>query len=115
MLEHPDASPAQAFEHARVGGWKQFTKSPYQKGHEPPINERVESFLEACVKWERAWEVLVHTGLADDIEGNASLEHRLDDAARRIAERAYALARRVGRHQGKDARLELLLNPPQLK
>ncbi len=104
MLEYPDATPAQAFEHTRVGGWRQYTRSPYNRDHEPPINERVESFLEACVRWERAWEILVHTGLVRDIEGDSNLEYRVSDAARRIAERAHALTERIVKRQRKDAR-----------
>jgi ParB-like chromosome segregation protein Spo0J len=104
MLEYPDATPAQAFEHTRVGDWRQYTRSPYQRNHEPPINERVESFLEACVKWDRAWEILVHTGLVHDIEGDSNLEHRVSDAARRIAERAHALTERIAKGRSKDTR-----------
>lgn len=114
MLEHPDATPAQAFEQARVGGWRQYTRSPYQRGHEPPVNEKVESFLEACVKWERAWEILVHTGLVHDIEGCAELEHRLSDAARRIAERAYALVKRITEQGSQDTNVSRLPGQPTL-
>lgn len=101
LVDHPDASPAQAFEHARVGGWRQYTKTPYEKGKEPPVDQRVEEFLDACVKWEHAWEVAVHTGLVHAVEGNQTYEHRINDAARRIAQRAGALADRVigGRDQ----------------
>ncbi len=102
FLENPDATPAQAFEHARVGDWKQYSKSPYQKGQEPPLNQRVEAFLDDCIKWERAWEVLVHTGLVHEIEGNSTYEYRLKDAARRIAERAGALAERIAEDQLED-------------
>ena len=111
MLEHPEATPAQAFEHTRVGGWQQYTRSPYQKGHEPPLNERVESFLEACVKWERAWEILVHTGLVHDIEGNTEYEYRLSDAARRISERSQALTERLGRGQEAHTHTKELPSP----
>lgn len=114
MLEYPDATLAQAFEHTRVGGWRQYTRSPYKKGLEPPVNERAESFLTACVKWERAWEVLVHTGLVHDIEGNSNLEYRLSDAARRIAERAHALTERIVKRQSKDTHLTELPSPPSL-
>ena len=110
---YPDATPAQAFEHTRVGGWRQYTRSPYKRGHEPPINERVDSFLEACVKWERAWEVLVHTGLVHDIEGDSNVEYRVSDAARRIAERAWALAERITKHRGTEKHLNEL--PSTLK
>ena len=99
LLDHPDASPAQGFEQARVGGWKQYTKTPYQKGQEPRLDERVESFLNDCVKWERAWEILVHTGLVHDISGNPTYEYRVKDAARRISERAGALAQRISQGQ----------------
>lgn len=95
LIEHPDASPAQAFEHTRVGDWRQYSRSPYQKGHEPSTDERVEDFLNNCVKWERTWEVLVHTGLVRDIHNNSDLEYRVKDAAYRIAERAYALSEQI--------------------
>jgi ParB-like chromosome segregation protein Spo0J len=81
MIEHPDASPAQAFEFTRVAGWKQYSRSPYQKGQEPSIDERTEEFLDACVKWEHAWEVLVETGLIFDIKGDSNLEFRVTDAS----------------------------------
>jgi len=115
MLEYPDASPAQAFEHARVGDWRQYTRSPYQKGQEPPLNEKVDNFLEACVKWERAWEILVRTGLVHDVEGDSNLEYRLKDAANRVAERAHALSERISKHQGKDAYIRALPNHPALE
>jgi ParB-like chromosome segregation protein Spo0J len=99
MLEYPDASPAQAFEHTRVGGWKQYTKSPYQRGEEPSIDEQVEEFLDACVKWERAWEVLVQTGLVFSIKGDSNLEYRLIDAARRINERTRALLEKMSKNK----------------
>ncbi len=115
LREHPDASPAQAFEQARVGGWQQYSRSPYQRGQEPPINERVESFLEACVRWERAWEVLVHTELVHDIQGDANLEYRVEDAARRITERARALSERVAKHGIEATHVEGLPNRAELK
>ena len=99
LLDHPDASPAQAFEQARVGDWKQYSKTPYQRGQRPPLDERVESFLSDCVKWERAWEVLVQTGLVHEIAGNSTYEYRVKDAARRISERAGALALRISKSQ----------------
>lgn len=95
LLEHQEASLAQAFEHARAGGWRQYTRTPYQKGHEPPLDERVEEFLSACVKWEQGWEVVVHTGLVHDISDAASYQFRVRDAARRVAERALALVERI--------------------
>lgn len=95
LVEHPEASPAQAFEHTRVGGWRQFTRSPYQKGESPPTQEQVEKFLEACVAWERAWEIVVTQGLVHKIGDSPQYIFRLKDASRRIQERAAALAERV--------------------
>ena len=95
LIEHPDASPAQAFEHARVGGWRQYTNDPYKKGESPPTQEQVEKFLEACVSWERAWETVVVNGLVHAIGDNPQYTFRLRDASRRIQERAVALAERM--------------------
>ena len=95
LIANPDANFAQAFEQARVGGWQNNTKSPYSRGDGPPVDERVESFLTECVKWERAWEIAVHTGLVHQIAGNDEYEYRVQDSARRIAERAHALAERI--------------------
>ncbi len=97
LLENPNATMAQAFEHTKVGDWRQYIRSPYQKGQEPPVSEQLERFLQACVSWERAWETVVHTGLVHELEGSAAYEHRMKDAARRIAERAVALMQRVDR------------------
>jgi len=117
LLEEPDASLPQAFEHTRVGDWKQYSKTPFQKGLAPEVNERVEAFLEACVEWERAWEVAVRTALADEIKGNDNYEYRLKDAARRIAERAQALIARIhqdGQNQIRIPELGALPEPKQL-
>ncbi|MFZ7132230.1 MAG: ParB/RepB/Spo0J family partition protein [Eubacteriales bacterium] len=114
MLQNPDAAPAQAFEHARVGGWKQYSRSPYERGKEPPNNERVDTFLEMCVKWERAWEVVVHTGLVQDIKDDANLNYRLNDAASRIAERAIALSNAINKYQEKDFEDKILLDKPDV-
>ena len=95
IIEHPEASPAQAFEHTRVGGWRQFSGSPYQKGAAPPTHEQVEKFLEACVAWERAWESVVVNGLVHSVEGDTHYVLRLRDASRRIQERAAALTDRM--------------------
>lgn len=102
MLENPNASPAQAFEQTRVGDWRQYTRSPYQKGHEPTVDRRVEEFLDICVRWERAWEVIVHTGLVHDINDNTDLEYRVSDAAYRIAERSAALSERIRKKDNKN-------------
>ena len=107
LLEHPEASPAQAFEHTRVGGWRQYTRTPYAKGYEPPVDERIEDFLHACVSWERAWEIVVHTGLVHEIAGNAGYEFRVRDGARRIVERASALVDRIDSGFSLEASLSL--------
>ena len=99
LIANPEANFAQAFEQARVGGWQNNTKTPYSKGQGPPLDERVETFLTECVKWERAWEVVVHTGLVHQIAGNDEYEYRVKDAARRIVDRANALAERIMKGQ----------------
>lgn len=58
------------------------------------LDERVEEFLPACVKWERAWED-VHTDLVHKIGDDANYRFRVRDASRRVAERALALVKRV--------------------
>ena len=110
LMEHPDASPGQAFEHARVGGWRQYTSDPYKKGEAPPTHEQVEKFLEACVVWERAWETVVVKGLVHAIGNNPQYTFRLRDASRRIQERAAALAERMNSSVQEDvASPEILL------
>lgn len=95
LLENPGASLAQAFEHTRVGGWRQYIKSPYQRGEEPPTEEQLDAFLGACVQWERAWEVLVHTGLIFKIIDNGNYESRIKEALHRIVERVQATLKKV--------------------
>lgn len=114
LLENPEASPAQAFEHTRVGDWRQYSKSPYERGHEPSIDEGVDEFLEACVKWERAWEVVVHTGLVGNVNGDANLEYRLRDSANRVAERATALSDRIAKQSTSDGSSENISTPQSL-
>lgn len=60
----------------------------------PPLDERVEEFLPACVKWERAWED-VHTGLVHEIGDDANYQFRVRDASLRVAEKALALVKRL--------------------
>ena len=60
----------------------------------PPLDERVEEFLPACVKWERAWED-VHTGLVHKIGDDANYQFRVRDASLRVAEKAMALVKRL--------------------
>lgn len=95
LLENPEASLAQAFEHTRVGDWRQYTKSPYQRGEEPPIEKQLEDFLEVCVKWEQAWEIVVHTGLIFEIIGNINYESRIKEALYRIIERVQATLKKI--------------------
>ena len=91
MIKNPEASSAQAFEHARVGGWRQFTRSPYGKGAAPDIDDQAEKFLGACVAWERAWESMIMAGLSPDIRSDAQYMYRLREACRRLGERAARL------------------------
>lgn len=95
LLENQQASMAQAFEYTRVSGWREYTKSPYKKGEEPPTEEQLEDFLENCVKWERGWEILVHTGLIFKLIGNSNYEHRIKEALFRISERVDATLRKL--------------------
>ena len=99
LIQHPEASPAQAFEHTRVDGWRQAISSPYRKGEAPPTQEQVEMFLAACVAWERAWETVVMDGLVHDVEDDPRYVSRLKDASRRIQERASALTERMSSAQ----------------
>ncbi len=94
LIKNPDASPAQAFEHARVGGWRQST-SPYQRGAAPQTKDQIEKFLDACVHWERGWETIVVEGLVHDIQNRPQDIYRLKDASRRLIERASALIDRL--------------------
>ena len=96
LLENPDANPAQAFEHSRVGGWRQYSQL-YQKGEVPPTDAQVEKFLDACVHWERAWETLVRQGLVHEIKDQPRDIYRLKEASRRLTERASALIERLTR------------------
>ncbi len=111
IVEHPEASPAQAFEHTRVGGWRQFSRTPYLKGAAPPTNEQVERFLDACVAWERAWETVVVNGLVHSVEGDTQYMFRLKDASLRIQERAAALADRMNSPTDGDATVHDLRLP----
>ena len=95
LIEHPDAGPAQAFEHARVGGWRRPTNDSCADGGAAPIQERLDKFLDACVAWERAWETVVVDGLVHTVGDNPGYAVRLRDASRRIQERAAALAERT--------------------
>lgn len=95
LLENADASLAQAFEQTHVGDWRQFIKSPYRRGEAPATEEQLEDFLEACVKWERAWEIVVHTGLVFKIIGNMNYESRIKDALYRIGERVQATLKKI--------------------
>jgi hypothetical protein len=99
LVSHPEASPAQAFEHVRVGGWRQYSSSPYAKGGAPPTQEQVEKFLEACV----AWETVVVNGLVHQVGDNPQYVQRLKDASLRIQERALALADRMRSSQQNKA------------
>ena len=96
LIQNPEASPAQAFEHARVGDWKR-PSNVYQRGEAPPTDVQVEKFLDACVHWERAWENLVLEGLVHQVKGHPQDEYRLKEASRRLTERASALLEPLSR------------------
>ncbi len=115
LLENPNANLAQAFEHTKVGEWRQYMHSPYEKGHEPPTEEKLEKFLESCVTWERAWEVMVHTGLVQEIQDNPSYAFRMKEAARRIVERSQALVERIEKGQRSETISELPTTRAMLK
>ena len=91
LIQNAEASPAQAFEHTRVGGWRQFSHSPYGKGAAPPSEEQVDKFLSACVSWERAWESMTLVGVSPEVRRNAQYMYRLKEACRRLDERANAM------------------------
>ena len=110
LIKHPGASPAQAFEHTRVGGWQRHASSPYKKGAAPPTHLQAEKFLEACVTWERAWETVVLSGLVQAVEEDRQYLFRLKDASRRIQERAAALDERLNSHSQEP---EVLLPGPR--
>lgn len=112
LIENPDASPAQAFEHTRVGGWRQFSRSPYQRGEAPPTQEQVEKFLDACVTWERAWETIVLQGLVHEVTDNPHYVFRLKDASRRIQDRAGALAARMESSTDNSAEVAIAVPGP---
>ena len=109
LIQHPEASPAQAFEHTRVGGWRQHVNSAYSKGQSSPTDDQVEKFLAVCVTWERAWETVVAQGLVHAVEGNSQYIFRLKDASRRIQERAAALEERMNSSKQENAAGELPL------
>lgn len=105
LLKNSGASPAQAFEHARVGGWRQFSKSPYGKGSTPTIEEQAEKFLGACVTWERAWESLITDGLTSEIRGSPQYTYRLKEACRRLRERTTGLLEHLESADGDTAKM----------
>ena len=112
LIDNPDASPAQAFEHSRVGGWRQYS-SPHQKGAGiPSTEEQVEKFLDACVHWERAWETLVVEGLVHKVEGHPQDIFRLRDASRRLTERSSALLERLDSLEDEPSDSLLPIMPP---
>ncbi len=109
LLKHPEASPAQAFEHTRDGGWRQHDRIAYGRGESPPTHEQVEIFLEACVAWERAWETVVVKGLVHAVADSPQYMFRLKDASRRIQERAAALEERMSKSGQHEAVVEAQL------
>ena len=111
LIQNTEASPAQAFEHTRVGGWRQFTRSPFDKGTAPPSEEQAEKFLNACVQWERAWESTVVDGLLTAVRGDAQYKYRLKEACWRLQERTADLLQCL---QADDADPAETVNDPAL-
>ena len=112
LLKNPDASAAQAFEHARVGGWRQ-SPNLYQRGAAPSTQAQVERFLDACVHWERAWETIVVEGLVHEVQDRPQDVHRLRDASQRLTERASALLDRLNGMDGESTAVASISSSPE--
>ncbi|MBW1701303.1 MAG: ParB N-terminal domain-containing protein [Deltaproteobacteria bacterium] len=91
LLDHPEASYAQAFDHTKVGGWRQYTKRPSKAELKPDYEKVVDDFLKSCVQWERAWDKLVATGVVKEIKGKKLSPYRLKDGVMRVRELAERL------------------------
>lgn len=86
LLDHPEASYAQAFDHTKVGGWRRFTKRPSKAELKPDYEKVTDEFLKSCVQWERAWDKLVATGIMKEIKGKTLSPYRLKDGVMRVKE-----------------------------
>ena len=91
LLEYPEASYAQAFEHTKVGGWRGYTKAPSKSELKPDYEKVIDEFLRACVKWERALEAFIASGVVKEIKGKTLSPYRLKDGLRRINELSQGL------------------------
>lgn len=88
LLEHPEASYAQAFEHTKVGDWRIYTKKPSVAELTSDYEKVIDEFLKSCVQWERAWDKMVPSGILKEIKGKTLSPYRLKDGLRRIIELA---------------------------
>jgi ParB/RepB/Spo0J family partition protein len=91
LLEHPESSYAQAFDHTKVGGWRMFTHQPSKSELKLDYEKVIDEFLNSCVKWERAWDKLVASGILFEIKGKTLSPYRLKDSLGRIIELAEQL------------------------
>ena len=91
LLEHPEATYAQAYDHTKVGGWRMFTKGPAKSELEINYEKVIDEFLSSCVKWERAWDKLVSSGIIKKVKGKTLSPYRLKDGLGRIIELADRL------------------------
>lgn len=91
LIENPEASYAQAFEHTKVGGWRMFTKKPSKSELKPDYEKVIDEFLNSCVTWERAWDKLVASRILFEIKGKTLSPYRLKDRLGRIIELAEQL------------------------
>lgn len=91
LLKHPEASYAQAFEHTKVGGWRGYTKKPSKPELKTDYEKVIDEFLTSCVKWERAWEKIVASGIIKEIKNKTLSPYRLKDELNRIIELAENL------------------------
>lgn len=91
LLENPDSTYAQAYDHTKVGGWRMFTKKPAKPELEIDYEKVIDEFLSSCVKWERAWDKLVSSGIIKKVKGKTLSPYRLKDGLSRIIELADRL------------------------
>jgi|WetSurMetagenome_2_1015567.scaffolds.fasta_scaffold151833_1 ParB/RepB/Spo0J family partition protein len=91
LIENPEASYAQAFEHTKVGGWRMFTKKPSKSELTPDYEKIIDEFLNSCVLWERAWDKLVASKILHEIKGKTLSPYRLKDSLSRVIELAEQL------------------------
>jgi len=114
MVENPDATFAQAYEHTRVGGWRQYTKRPGKQDLEESLSDVLDSFLDACVRWERAWEHLVETGLIFQLRDSDNSKYRLSQNTQRMIERCDAILAKMRETYSEEDVKQLPAEPKKL-